>query len=140
MPRCIPRSVSSGILVLAPTLVLQCGDPPSGLLVIGDWGGAGVHLDVAGAGAALEFDCALGWWPERPSLADGDFEVEGTYSPERPGPIGVDDPPQPSWPAMYSGSVDDDQMRLWIHIPSQDLDVGPYELRRGAGGDLRKCL
>lgn len=138
LSRSCARIVRIGLL--SPTLVLVCGDPPSTLIVAGDWGGAGIRLEVRGAGATLEFDCATGWWEERPALGQGDFAVDGTYAPERPGPIGEDDPPPPEWSVVYEGTVDGDRMRLGIRVPSQDLAIGPFELHRGAEGDLRKCL
>jgi len=129
-----------GYLLLAPTLFLTCGDPPSGVLVVGDWGGTGVRLEIVDGGADLEFDCAIGSWEARPPLAEGAFRVEGTYSPEPGGPIGVDDPPPPVWTATYEGEVDGPRMRLGGEVPSRDLTIGPFELVRGATGQLRKCL
>ena len=129
-----------GVLLLAPTLFLTCGDPPSGVLVVGDWGGAGVRLEVVDAGAELEFDCAIGSWETRPSLAAGTFRVAGTYSPEPGGPIGIDDPPPPVWAASYEGEVEGPRMRLVVEVPSRELRIGPFELARGATGQLRKCL
>lgn len=134
------RHPTLGFLLLAPTLFLTCGDPPSGVLVVGDWGGTGVRLEVVDGGADLEFDCAIGSWDARPSLAEGAFTVAGTYSPEPGGPIGVDDPPPPVWPAAYDGEVDGVRMRLVVEVSSQNLTIGPFELVRGAMGELRKCL
>lgn len=134
------RHGTLGLLLLSPVLFLTCGDPPTGVLVLGDWGGTGVHLEILDDGASLEFDCAVGTWDERPALAGGAFAVSGVYSPEPGGPVGVDDPPPPEWAATYRGEVDGARMRFVVEIPSRELTVGPFELVRGASGQLRKCL
>lgn len=72
--------------------------------LIGAWGGRGLSVVVTDAGATLEFDCAHGTidqpiWPTRL----GRFTASGSYTAEKPGPIGPLPPPAQS--ARYSGQI-----------------------------------
>ena len=54
----------------------------------GPWGGRGIALTVEDSGAKIEMDCAHGRITGRLVLdADGRFELPGTFTRERPGPV-----------------------------------------------------
>ena len=103
------------------------------------WGGEGVSLEVSAGGATLEFDCAHGAILQgiRPN-ARGEFQVPGTYTPERGGPIQKNNPPR-DLPATYKGSISGHNMHLQI-VLTQDSEALPlYTLTQGADARLRKC-
>ncbi|MES2136295.1 MAG: hypothetical protein V4502_04445 [Pseudomonadota bacterium] len=70
---------------------------------------------------------------------DGRFSASGTYVPGHGGPVRKDEIP-PALPATYHGSIRGDLMRLAIDVPSRGLQLGPYQLRRGAEPQIFRCL
>ena len=108
--------------------------------VTGSWGGKHVGLELDRSGGRLEYDCAAGTIDEPLIPArDGSFAVSGTHTPGTGGPDRVGYVP-PSFPARYSGTVGRARMMLRVVIPSRDLTIGPYDLRRDAEPGLFRCL
>lgn len=82
------------------------------------WGGDHIAVEVTASGATIEFDCAHGTIDSVLTLdQDGRFDVAGSYTRERPGPIRDDDPPQ-SQAARYRGSLKDATLTLVITLTS----------------------
>jgi hypothetical protein len=103
------------------------------------WGGDHIEMQVADAGARLEFDCAHGTIDE-PLRADakGAFKLKGTFTPERSGPT-PDGGAAPIAKAIYSGTIKDGTMTLRIVVDGQDPAGRTYELERDRSGNVRKC-
>jgi hypothetical protein len=102
----------------------------------GPWGGDQVALEVAAAGAVLEFECAEGKITESFKLDDrGDFDLPGTFIAQGPGPSRDGD--SSASPARYKGQVRGDTMTLTVFRGDQQL--GPYTLTRDRRPILKKC-
>jgi hypothetical protein len=107
--------------------------------LIGAWGGLGLSVVVTNAGAKLEFDCAHGTigqpiWPNRL----GRFTASGSYTAEKPGPVGP--VPPPAQRAGYSGQIRGNQMTLTATLVKSRRKIGPYTVTRGQPPHLVKCL
>lgn len=101
------------------------------------WGGEHVRLEVTPEGAMLEFDCASGMIAKPVQMnADGKFNVTGTFTGERPGPV-MRDGPTPT-PSTYSGSIQGSTMNLTI-TGRQGESLGDYVLVRGQPGRVVRC-
>ena len=96
-----------------------------------------MRMNVSGAGALLEFDCASGGI-DRPIVMDGSgFTTQGTYSPEHGGPRrDVDSGPAH---ARYTGRITGDTMRLTVRLEHDKNPVGVFTLKRGDDSLLTKC-
>jgi hypothetical protein len=102
------------------------------------WGGDHVEMEVTGAGARLEFDCAHGTIDEALRVdGKGAFQAKGTFTPERSGPSRDGDASRPAR-ATYAGTITDDTMTLRIVVDGQDRD-STYLLVRDRPGSVRKC-
>jgi hypothetical protein len=104
----------------------------------GTWGGTGVRLEVGAGGAEVEFDCAHGTLGRLALDAGGGFDVAGTFTRERGGPVRSDEEPE-KLPARYSGKVEGDRMTLRVAAEGIEETL-TYTLTRGNAGRLRKCL
>jgi hypothetical protein len=106
----------------------------------GSWGGNHIAITVGATGSKIEFDCAHGHIDGAFVLdAAGEFELSGTFSKERGGPIRRDDREQPL-PAVYSGRVDGDRMTLTIRLRDAKETLGDFTLGRDKTPRLVKCL
>jgi hypothetical protein len=120
-----------------------CSDAPaapSPSKLIGVWGGDHVNLVVEESSSHLDFDCAHGDIP-RPLTADaaGDLNAPGTFVREHGGPIRVDEIAD-SHPALYSGTLTANTIRLTIRLTDINELIGPFTLTRGVTGRVFKCL
>ena len=111
----------------------------------GPWGGRGIALTVEDSGAKIEMDCAHGRIAGRLVLdADGRFELPGTFTRERPGPVHMgpngEAQEEKGDPARYSGRVEGDTLRVSIRLESGGREMGPFELQAGTTPRLHKCL
>ena len=111
----------------------------------GPWGGRGIALTVEDSGAKIEMDCAHGRITGRLVLdADGRFELPGTFTRERPGPVHMgpngEAQEEKGEPARYSGRVEGDALRVSIRLESGGREMGPFELQAGTTPRLHKCL
>jgi hypothetical protein len=117
-----------------------CAGEPVGIVQGDVFGGEGIQLTVREVGADLEWDCAVGRIEEPFRLSDeGFFDLDGTRTSGIGGPIREDDPPRPE-EARYRGRVSGSSMTLSVELPARGLTLGPYGLRYGEEGVLRRCL
>ncbi len=133
------RSVSSIVLFLicgACMAVGQVGGTPGTPDV---WGGPHVSMVTSEKNVTLEFDCAEGIIlnPIQPD-AKGNFSAEGTYTPQRGGPVKKDSPPT-DLPAIYKGTIHGNTMQLQVVLANQDEQPPPLTLTRGQAGRVVKC-
>lgn len=107
-------------------------------IATGVWGGLHINLEVASDSAKVEFDCAHGAI-EGPLVVDGtgNFELRGTLTPERGGPIRADEKPEPMQ-ATYSGTITGNKMTLTLKVAGVD-EAETFTLERDKPGDLFKC-
>ncbi len=127
-------------LTAAVIALPACGDSPTAVDLIGDWGGEHVALTITPGGGSLEFDCAHGTIDEpiRPA-ANGTFDAAGVYVREHGGPIREDEPPD-SHPARYRGRVDGSRMTLTVTLTDGEEWIAQYALTQGAPARVYKCL
>lgn len=105
----------------------------------GQWGGPHVNLDVNEEGAGLEFDCAHGRFSGKLTTdAGGNFDIAGTFFPERGGPVRVGEESE-GQPARYSGKVEGKTMTLKVVLTASGDEVGTFTLAHGKEGRLVKC-
>jgi len=111
----------------------------SDAVVTGQWGGTHIVLQATDGGGTVEYDCARGEISEplRPD-GQGRFEAKGTHSPEHGGPTRKDEQPVRR-PALYTGTVKGEQMRLTVTLVDPQEDLGTFELVQGSEGHLVKC-
>lgn len=104
---------------------------------IGVWGGDHINIEVGEKSASIEYDCAHGSI-EGPLVvdADGRFNLRGTHTPERGGPIRADEKPQ-SHPAKYVGSISGNKMTLTLKLNGAEDET--FTLEKGKQGELFKC-
>jgi hypothetical protein len=106
----------------------------------GSWGGQGIVMEIAADGTSLTFDCAHGTISEELKIDNnGRFEVQGSFTRERGGPIRENEVTEAS-PAIYSGLVDGDTLTLTITLTKNKENMGTFSLMRGKTGRLRRCL
>lgn len=106
--------------------------------ISGLWGGQGISMEVTDSGATLDFDCASGTINE-PIVPDssGKFSAKGRFARQRPGPTreGEDE----SQPAIYSGTLDGENLNLTITLAKDSEKVGNFTLAHGKMGRIRRC-
>ena len=90
-------------------------------------------------GADLEFDCATGSVTEAivPD-SEGKFSVKGLLARQRPGPTreGEENEGQP---AIYSGTLDGENLTLTVTLEKTNEDVGTFKLGHGKPARIRRC-
>ena len=132
-----PKSV-----LLALVLLSACQAEPlqTDAPLTGSWGGPSIALQFEGSDGKLEYDCASGSidGPVRPDH-DGKFKAHGTHVPQHGGPTVEGQDPN-VLPADYWGQVRGDQLTLSVRVPSLQLTLGPFSLRRRASARLMRCL
>jgi hypothetical protein len=118
-----------------------CSGSPSGPSPIspGLWGGDHVTLNVGESKSHLEFDCAHGDIPDGLTANRGSFSLPGTFVREHGGPIRVDEAADVH-PALYSGTLAGDTMRLTVRLTDGGDSIGTFTLARGVSGRVVKCL
>jgi len=109
-------------------------------LADGLWGGTGIKIEVGSKSATVEYDCANGSILGPLSVdKKGHFNWHGTLVREHGGPIRSDEVAKQE-PAIYAGSVKGDTMSLTVTLARTNEAIGPFSLKRGSAGRLRKCL
>src|SRR2546423_1091818 len=105
----------------------------------GTWGGQHIQIVVAKGTATIEYDCATGKI-DGPLKLDrrGHFDLKGTHSVERGGPVRSDESAQGE-PAQFSGWTDGRKMTLTVTLTHSQMKIGTFELSRGSGGRIFKC-
>jgi len=106
-------------------------------IATGVWGGQHISMKVGAKSATIEYDCARGTI-DGPLVVDskGDFNLRGTHTMERGGPIRADETPK-GHPATYTGSVTGNTMTLTLKIADGEDEV--FTLEKGKTGELFKC-
>jgi hypothetical protein len=103
----------------------------------GVWGGDHVRVEVGAKSATIEYDCAHGLIEGPLEIdANGRFNLRGTHTPERGGPIRSDDKPR-SLAATYVGSITGDKMTLTLKLSGAEDET--FTLGKGKEGNLFKC-
>ena len=72
------------------------------------------------------------------SDANGNFTAEGTYTPQRGGPVKKDAPPQ-DLPATYKGTIHGDTMHLEVILADKQQQLPSLTLTRNQAGRIVKC-
>ena len=106
----------------------------------GLWGGPHIIMKVTANGAAITYDCAAGTIDEPIKIDDqGRFQVEGTYTPQRGGPVRSDET-QDRNPALYEGHLDGKSLRLIVTLPNKKERAGTFQLKYGEVPELTRCM
>lgn len=127
----------TAIALSALPILAGCAALPSKpVFLTGLWGGSGVEMLIEGGLAHLKFDCAAGTIDSN-IAATGPFSAPGSYRPGQTGEVRVGQI-FISKRAVYSGTIDKDQMTLAIDV-EDDSPVGPFTLTRGVPGQLNRC-
>ena len=131
----------STALLLSPG-TLNCAESGAEIrLDPGRWGGHGVALTVVEKGAAIEFDCAMGYIRQPIAVQpDGRFSISGEFVPDTGGPVRLSDPEPRGSPAVFSGEVSNSQLILRVEMPDEGRTLGPFTLIRSQAATLEKCL
>jgi hypothetical protein len=104
----------------------------------GEWGGAHISMNVGERSATIEYDCAHGEIAGPLSTdGQGKFELRGTFTPERGGPVRADESAR-SQPATYSGEIKGNTMTLKLKVGDSD-EAESFELEKGKAARLVKC-
>ena len=111
---------------------------PAGTPVIGEWGGAHIGLRLDASGGRIEYDCAGGTIGPVIPGSNGHFTAIGTHTPEHGGPVREGEI-MPTDTAQFSGTVHGDRMSLRGRVEN-GVELGPFELRRGAEPGIFRCL
>jgi len=103
----------------------------------GAWGGEHISIEVGEKSASIEYDCAHGTI-EGPLVVDanGRFNLRGTHTPERGGPVRADEQ-QRSQPAKYVGTISGNKMTLTLKL--EGFDDETFTLEKGKEANLFKC-
>ena len=106
-------------------------------IATGVWGGQHISINVGAKSASIEYDCAKGVI-DGPLVvdADGHFNLRGTHTMERGGPIRADENPK-GQPASYTGSIKGNTMTLTLKLADEDVET--FTLEKGKPGELFKC-
>ena len=129
---------TSGIRVLVVIFLISCASATDMQQIPkGVWGGEHINIEIGSKSASIEYDCAHGVI-EGPLVVDagGRFNLRGTHTPERGGPIRADEQPQ-SHPAKYVGTVSGNKMTLTLKL--EGFDDETFTLEKGKQGELFKC-
>ena len=107
-------------------------------IATGVWGGLHINLEVGRNSAKVEYDCAHGSI-SGPLVVDdnGKFELRGSFTPERGGPVRADETSQ-AQEATYAGTINGNTMTLTLKIAGAD-ETETFTLERGKAGRLVKC-
>ena len=107
----------------------------------GLWGGRHIALHVGDAGARIEYDCGRGTIdsPIRPD-ASGRFDLRGTHTVERGGPVRADDiGKEKGRPARYRGRVTGNRMTLTVTLADTGEDLDTFSLVHGREPEIVRC-
>ena len=105
----------------------------------GSWGAPHIRIDVEQGSATIDYDCANGTI-DGPLTYDrkGNFTWHGTHNQEHGGPTRVDEESN-GRPAIYTGSIKGDTMKLTVMLAHSKELVETFTLKRGGAGRVFKC-
>ena len=105
----------------------------------GTWGGPQIGMTVTSEGAEINYPCARGSIKGPLTLdASGNFNLTGTHTQERPGPVREDETGN-NHPARYTGKVEGDQITIKVTLTDTKEVVGTFTLTFGRGSRVPKC-
>ena len=138
---CMNRTAAAALVAIA--CLVSCGAPTGAdqpTVAIGSWAGDHIRLDVAAAGAVIEYDCAHGTIDE-PLLPDraGRFSAAGSHTFEHGGPIRIDELPN-RHPARYDGLVVANTLEMTVTVIDTGQVIGTFTATFGAAARVLKCL
>ena len=108
-------------------------------LAQGTWGGMHIRIDVGPRTASVEWDCANGSITGPLNInSNGTFSWRGVHNREHPGPVRENDSGF-QHPAVYSGTVKGDTMKLNVKLTDTNEVLDTFTLRRGSVGKVFKC-
>ncbi|HEV7682221.1 MAG TPA: hypothetical protein VGO68_08880 [Pyrinomonadaceae bacterium] len=108
-------------------------------LSTGAWGGPHIRIQVDGASATIDYDCAHGTITGPLTFdSKGRFSWRGTHTLEGPGPIRVEEESKGS-PATYTGTVQGDKLTLTVKLSDTKQVVDTFTLTRGGKVRIFKC-
>ncbi len=108
------------------------GEPPKRLA--GAWGGEQVSLEAGQNGASFAQYCATGRIDQPVVLdASGRFDVPGTYSRNRGGPINLAEP------ARFVGLITGNRLTLTVTVLNTNEQIGPFTLELGRPTKIPGC-
>jgi hypothetical protein len=127
------------VVIAGIALMAGFGSSQNKHITSGIWGGEHIQLEVSSNSATVEFDCAHGSI-EGPLATDanGEFSWKGRFAPEHGGPIRNNEEDS-SAPATYSGSINEQTMRLTVRLDNQKEPLDTFVLTYGKESRLRKC-
>ena len=126
------------IRVVVVLFIISCaGTTGMQRIPAGVWGGEHIRIEVGAKSATIEYDCAHGVIQGPLTLdSNGRFNLRGTHTPERGGPVRADDPDR-SRPATDVGSINGDTMTLTLKLSNTEDET--FTLQKGKEGELFKC-
>ena len=129
------------VISLILLLVSPAGSRPRKMqrLATGTWGAPHIRIEVGPSSATIDYDCANGTI-DGPLTIDskGRFTWRGTHNQEHGGPVRMDETSN-SHPAIYSGWVKGDTMKLAVKLADTDEVLDTFMLKRGGKGRVFKC-
>ena len=130
-------ALTAPMLLLCASHSLGQADNSSGAPQV--WGGTHASVVMSSENTTFTFDCAQGevMSPIKPD-ADGNFSANGTYTPQRGGPVRKDSVPN-DIPATYKGSIHGDTMTLEVLLADKSQQPPSLTLKRGQAGRVTKC-
>lgn len=106
----------------------------------GSWGGRGIELIIENDSARIQYDCAEAEIDSKIMISEqGNFEVDGVYIRQSPGPIRVGKSPQRQ-PAIFEGKVSENTMTLSVTLTENKEKIGEFTLKKGDNAVIRRCL
>ena len=131
------KSTAGLLIILLSVLIVSAKIQKMQRIATGLWGGQHISIKVGPKYAKIEYDCASGVI-HGPLVVDvnGHFNLRGTHSPERGGPVREGDN-LPEHPATYTGTIKGNTMTLTLKVGDSDEET--FTLEKGKPGDLVKC-
>ena len=125
---------ASALMIVAGLGAAGCGTAPTPVIAPGPWGGMHLSMEVTATGARLEYRlCSRCHRRTAPSGRRGPVHATGMHTPGHGDPIREGEN-LPAVRARYDGQVKNDEMSLRVTLAETGVDVGVFQLRRGARG------
>jgi hypothetical protein len=126
-----------GAMIMAVPAIGAAAKPK---MLIGTWGGDRMNLVMNAKGGDIRMDCATGTIKGKiiPD-AKGRFTARGTFDQERGGPIRAEDFAARGKPAVFSGQVTGNIIKLTV-TQNGAAETQNYTLHKGHSEKLVRCL
>ena len=127
------------LIILFIFYLNACTGSKSQVIKSGTWGGEHIVMIVSDSSTTLDYDCAHGSIDEIIKTSeDGNFNVTGLYVIEKGGPIRIGETPD-KHTALYSGSIEGDEMTLIVSLTVSDAVIDTFFLTFGSDPVIYKC-